>query len=99
MAQDNTAISLPPYSINWDGGQWVVKKTISKTKSEGEREELVGYYINLDHAIYYGLIADGVTGLGKATCEQAVAAQQSLWEQVKEHVRDIPRVQQEEPSV
>ena len=57
-----------------------------------------GYYINLDHALYYGLIADGVTGIGAATVAQAVAAQQALWEQVKEHVRDIPRVQKEEFS-
>jgi len=83
---DNTAISVPPYSISWDASQFTVKKTIAKSKSEGEREELVGYYANLDHALYYGIVGDHATGLGATTIDKAIAAQQALWAEVKEVV-------------
>lgn len=80
---------MPPYSLAWDGGQWVVKRTIAKTKSQGEREELVGYYANLNHAIYYGIVMTGITQLGQVSLDDALKAMSDLWEAIKENAQYV----------
>ena len=76
-------LSIPPYSLAYDGGQWVVNKTINKTKSEGERQALVGYYANLQHALYFGIMHDSLNGGAYTTAQGAVDQMVDVWAQVQ----------------
>ena len=76
-------LSIPPYSLAYDGGQWVVNKTINKTKTPGERDTLVGYYANLQHALYFGVMHDSLNGGAYTTAQGAVDQMVEVWAQVQ----------------
>ena len=76
-------LSIPPYSLAYDGGQWVVNKTINKTKSEGERQALVGYYANLQHALYFGIMHDALNGTAYTTAQGAVDQMVEMWADIQ----------------
>lgn len=92
-------LTIAPYSLTWDGGQWVVNKTIAKSKSEGltgtgtgsandtgivkQRETLVGYYANLQHALYFGIMHDALSGTAYTTAQGAVDQMVEMWADIQ----------------
>jgi hypothetical protein len=61
----------------------VVNKTIAKSKSEGERVVLAGYYANLQHALYFGIMHDAVNGGAYTTAQGAVDQMVAMWADVQ----------------
>jgi hypothetical protein len=79
----SSPLTIAPYTLTWDGGQWVVNKTIAKSKSEGERVVLVGYYANLQHALYFGIMHDALNGGAYTTAQGAVDQMVEMWADIQ----------------
>jgi len=61
----------------------VVNKTIAKSKSEGERIVLVGYYANIQHALFFGIMHDALSGGAYTTAQGAVDQVVAMWADVQ----------------
>lgn len=84
------SVEFKPYTLTWDGSQWVVKKTVARTNSEGEREQLVGYYSFLDSALRYGVIQDDANVSGRTSAHELVERMEHLWQDIKEEAKTWP---------